>query len=173
MDKSRLQKQIDKGSTEREMADKFGVSQTTIRYWLKKFSLKTKNRQARRVNRSAQHVGTGNLDKCHECARKFVYTRKAGHRVGKCNSCYQAGRRRRRREQIYEAYGSKECKICEYSGPDRAMSWHHIYPEEKSFSIGGSECRSWKSVKMELDKCILLCVRCHAEVHSGMHDLAT
>ena len=28
---------------------------------------------------------------------------------------------------------------------------------------------SWARIVRELDKCVLLCCRCHREVHDGMH----
>ena len=48
----------------------------------------------------------------------------------------------------------------------------HINPKDKNFSIGsGGYTRSWKRVKEELDKCVLLCANCHREVEAGIAQL--
>ena len=39
---------IDRGATMREIADALDVSQSTVRYWLKKLGMRTKNRVGRR-----------------------------------------------------------------------------------------------------------------------------
>lgn len=39
-------------------------------------------------------------------------------------------------------------------------------PLEKEFTISGGT-RSFESLKLELDKCVLLCANCHRELHSG------
>ncbi len=41
-------------------------------------------------------------------------------------------------------------------------------PKKKDFGISGNHCRSWKFIKEELDKCALLCCRCHDEFHDGL-----
>lgn len=33
--------------------------------------------------------------------------------------------------------------------------------------------RSWQDVKEELDKCILVCSNCHAEIHDGLIDISS
>lgn len=45
------------------------------------------------------------------------------------------------------------------------MHFHHQSPEHKDFGIGNGSTKSWEKIKIELDKCILLCANCHAEEH--------
>jgi hypothetical protein len=48
------------------------------------------------------------------------------------------------------------------------MHFHHTDPAEKDFSIS-TKLTSFEAIKAELIKCILLCNRCHSEVHDGLH----
>ncbi len=50
------------------------------------------------------------------------------------------------------------------------MEFHHINPDDKSYSIANGPS-DWDLLKLELDKCILLCSNCHREYHAGMLDL--
>jgi hypothetical protein len=49
----------------------------------------------------------------------------------------------------------------------RALIFHHLDPSHKDFTIGGKS-KSWNKIQSELDKCVLLCANCHAEVHAGL-----
>ena len=48
------------------------------------------------------------------------------------------------------------------------MDFHHIDPEAKDFTIADN-MTSWERILPELAKCVLLCARCHREVHEGWH----
>jgi len=65
------------------------------------------------------------------------------------------------------AYLGGRCVICGYEKCPAAMEFHHDNPRQKDFTI--SKVMSWKRVQAELDKCTLLCCRCHKEVHAGLH----
>ena len=52
-----------------------------------------------------------------------------------------------------------------------ALQFHHLDPNEKDFNINRAMARSWEYIRKELDKCVLLCNRCHTEVHAGVEDL--
>jgi hypothetical protein len=60
-------------------------------------------------------------------------------------------------------YKGGRCSKCSYNKCKRALSFHHVDPSQKDFNIG--TLRSWGKIKTELDKCILLCMNCHHEVH--------
>lgn len=66
-------------------------------------------------------------------------------------------------------YKGSKCQLCGYSKCIRALEFHHINPSDKSFGIARKgNTRSWSRIKEELDKCILLCSNCHAEVEAGI-----
>jgi len=68
---------------------------------------------------------------------------------------------------IVEYKGGK-CVQCGYNKNMKALVFHHINPNEKEFSLSGCHCISWKRIKKELDKCILLCANCHIEEHDNV-----
>jgi hypothetical protein len=77
--------------------------------------------------------------------------------------------RQRFKQRIIDSMGG-ECQICKYNKCNSALELHHIDPKEKELSFGSliASPKSWKeAVVPELRKCILLCCRCHREVHAG------
>ena len=61
------------------------------------------------------------------------------------------------------------CILCGYKRCYRALHFHHVNDFLKEIDI--SKCSSWDQAVKELDKCVLVCANCHAEVHSGIVDL--
>ena len=62
------------------------------------------------------------------------------------------------------AYKGGSCLACGYSRTEVALCFHHRDPAEKEFGVGGVTT-SWARVQVEVDKCDLLCLNCHAEEH--------
>lgn len=63
------------------------------------------------------------------------------------------------------AYKGGKCKKCGYDKCPAAMVFHHRDPKEKEFEWAKLRKRSWEIIKKELDKCDLMCCRCHTEEH--------
>ena len=80
----------------------------------------------------------------------------------------QAATRRRDLRAQAVAYKGGRCSICGYDKSTAAFDFHHLDPQEKDFEVS-SAMTSWARIVRELDKCVLLCCRCHREVHDGMH----
>lgn len=81
-------------------------------------------------------------------------------------------KRRRKIKSMAIEYKRGKCKICAYSKCQGALDLHHLNPKEKEFGIGEKGyTRSWEKVKLELDKCILVCANCHREVEAGITQL--
>lgn len=73
--------------------------------------------------------------------------------------------RRRLKRKAVDYKGGK-CERCGYNKYVGALEFHHTNPTEKDFNIGSKgHTRAWDKVKIELDKCQLLCSNCHKEVH--------
>ena len=96
------------------------------------------------------------------------------HNIGKdgrerCSKCAsEAVQKRRDKVKIMAIeYKGGKCSICNYNKCVGALEFHHIDTNEKEFGIGSKGyTRSWKSVKLELDKCVLVCANCHREIHN-------
>jgi hypothetical protein len=77
-------------------------------------------------------------------------------------------RRKKVREMALEFLGGK-CSRCGYDRCAEALEIHHLESNEKDFGISArGYTRSWKSVRVELEKCKLLCANCHREVHAKL-----
>lgn len=72
---------------------------------------------------------------------------------------------RKRKKIELVAYKGGCCQMCGYDKCVEALEFHHNDPNEKDFTISG---KSWSfdRLKIEADKCILVCSNCHKEIHS-------
>lgn len=62
-------------------------------------------------------------------------------------------------------YKGGKCKTCGYNKYYGALEFHHRNPSGKEFSWKTVRNKSWDIIFKELDKCDLLCCRCHREAH--------
>lgn len=76
-------------------------------------------------------------------------------------------RKRKRTKKLLVAAMGGKCQICRYNKCIEALDFHHINPEDKDFGLSNWS-RSWDSIISESKKCILVCCRCHKEIHSGI-----
>ncbi len=88
-----------------------------------------------------------------------------------CSSCQIARHRRRVRDAIHKIVGDY-CWICNYGGPDKVsiLDFHHMDRSKKTFSLSTANTArySWRTVLKEVQKCIVLCCRCHREFEHGL-----
>jgi DNA-binding CsgD family transcriptional regulator len=82
-------------------------------------------------------------------------------------SIYYLSFRQKLKKRCIEYKGGK-CIICGYDNCDRALDFHHRVPSEKDFEIASSKVLAWEKIKVELDKCDLVCKNCHAEIHDKL-----
>jgi len=105
---------------------------------------------------------------CSDCGRNLKRM-KNGHTL--CVNCYQKQREQAKRNQVHKIVG-ESCWICGYGGKEKrqALDFHHVDPDQKSFALHTRNIanRSWKSVLNEIEKCCLLCCRCHREFEVGI-----
>ena len=113
---------------------------------------------------------TSKIYLCSLCNRNFQYKRGAGSTKVFCASC-QVTRSRQKRKLLAVEYKGGSCSVCGYNKSMRALEFHHLDPSKKDFGFSDGTQKSWDLQKLELDKCILLCCRCHAEVHDKILDL--
>jgi hypothetical protein len=96
----------------------------------------------------------------------FVLRNDGRYRCKKC--AVDAVQKRREVLKIKSVeYKGGKCVKCGYNRFIGALEFHHN-SGEKDFGIAEKGyTRSWEKVKLELDKCILVCSNCHKEIHGG------
>ncbi len=86
-----------------------------------------------------------------------VYKRK------KCKACKQLTQNQRRykiRDWLTQFKQGKKCKDCGFSD-HRALSFHHRDPSQKSYNVCSMTGWSVEAIKVEIEKCDILCCNCH------------
>lgn len=56
------------------------------------------------------------------------------------------------------------CQICNYNKYASALVFHHPN-DDKKFGIGSRKAFGLERLKKEMEKCVVLCMNCHAELH--------
>jgi hypothetical protein len=85
-----------------------------------------------------------------------------------CKSCWNTRTYKSAKDKIaayMESRGGIKCSACGYDKCIGALEFHHRDPKEKDPSWS----RGWSlsKLKIELDKCDILCANCHREIHYG------
>jgi 5-methylcytosine-specific restriction endonuclease McrA len=77
--------------------------------------------------------------------------------------------RQNTKRRMVQAMGGR-CAVCHYNFCMDALEFHHKDPAQKDFTLGNIRAtpKAWKHIVEELKKCVLLCSRCHKEVHAHM-----
>jgi hypothetical protein len=92
-----------------------------------------------------------------------------------CKECHNKKcvlRQKDVKQQCVDYLGGK-CYVCEYNKCNSALEFHHKEPDKKDFALALASYKncSFKAMKAELDKCVLLCANCHREVHANLIQL--
>ena len=82
-----------------------------------------------------------------------------------CKQCHNE--REKGRYQIKKEYINSFKKKCAKCGDTRiwVLDFHHLFQDEKDFTIGRIKKTNKETLKKEIDKCIVLCSNCHREWH--------
>ena len=170
IDRDELERIVATGATIAEIAEVFNRSKATVRYWLDRYGMRTKNQVGRRPYsdfRQAREAGLREAPgRCPTHGEAMFVRERSG--TYRCKACRQERVIRRRRaikvRLIQDAGGS--CCICGYDRHPAALEFHHLDPSQKNHAFGGV-VRSLEALRREADKCVLLCSNCHAEVEYG------
>lgn len=87
----------------------------------------------------------------------------------RCRKCLveAVSKRRRKIKLMAIEYKGGKCSKCGYDKCPDALDFHHVDESQKEFNLShNGHCRSWETIKKELDKCILVCSNCHREIHA-------
>jgi len=99
---------------------------------------------------------------------KFYKSTKYHWRCQKCNTERVTEHRRKNKRQLIEDFAGK-CSMCGYSKCIAALEFHHLDPSKKDFGLSSNGITgSLKRMRAEAAKCILVCCRCHREIHASM-----
>jgi 5-methylcytosine-specific restriction endonuclease McrA len=87
-----------------------------------------------------------------------------------CSSDYSYELKKRNKQRAVDYMGGHCCQ-CGFNDSLTALHFHHINPANKSFNINQGITKKWEVIKLELDKCILLCMNCHFKEHDRLDEL--
>lgn len=156
MNKEELQKFIDSGLSTRSISKITNKSQTSIRYWLSKYSIENKKQDICKCS-------------CGETIPEKFY----GNKKSICASChnlYTIKKGIEKRLYALDKLGGK-CVNCGYCEFTCSLDIHHLDPKIKDVNF--SSFRGWtlKRIDKEIENCVLLCKNCHSAYHSGYINL--
>lgn len=158
MKKETLVEYINQGFSTWKMAELLNVTQPSVRYWLKKYKLKTR---AVMCNDNKQKY----CPKCESIKNtsEFYISTKSSSYCKSCIVLNLAEKRRLSKKKAVEYLGGK-CLKCGYNKCLSALEFHHLDPSKKDPEYYSLKV-NFSKLKSELDKCVLLCANCHREEH--------
>lgn len=173
MEKKFLIECIDKNLSINQISKLGGKSKTTVRYWLSKYGLNTTHKSFKDGGSKTEYPNGKNCPRCKEIKPTDEFYQRRGKQGGSvyCKTCSSDQSIERQRELKQKAinYKGGACQKCGYNRCNAALEFHHINPNEKDFSISNLKSYAFNDkIKMELDKCIMLCANCHREVHARL-----
>jgi hypothetical protein len=175
LERGRLEELVEAGMTIAEIADKVDRSKATVRHWLGRYGLRTKNGRGTRqpgVTEAGRQAGLAVITR--RCSRhgetEFVIEGRGYYRCKRCRS-ERIVRHRRKVKAILVAEAGGRCRICGYDRDLGALHFHHLDPTMKRLQISRGIGLPLKALRNEARKCVLLCSNCHAEVEDGVIDV--
>jgi transposase-like protein len=170
LDRQRVETLIADGRPVSAIAEEFGITDTTVLYWLRKWGLRTRRGEQRARAQCAKDEAraTTRLVCKHHGLTEFRIEGRGCYRCLRCRGEAVARRRRRLKETLVEEAGGG-CRLCGYGRSVAALQFHHLDRGAKRFALGGRGLtRSLAELRREAEKCVLLCANCHAEVEAGI-----
>ncbi len=168
----RLTALVEAGMSIAQIAEELDRSKATVRHWLKRHGLSTKNPPRRRSpplveQAKADGVQTVVLPCEHHGETEFVLEGRGYFRCKRCR-VEAINRRRRKVKAILVAEAGGRCCVCGYDGHPAALEFHHLDPSLKRLNVSASGVGlALETLRAEARKCVLLCSNCHAEVEHG------
>lgn len=108
-------------------------------------------------------------NRCKKIKPTTAFYVKAGRQTHSyCKDCVNEQtleRQRARKDEAIKLLGGK-CQICGGVFHPAVYDFHHKDPDEKDFSFGHGRNLSMEKLKIELEKCILVCANCHRTLHA-------
>lgn len=162
MNKEKLIEQINLGLSTWKLADYFNTTQPNIRYWLKKFNLKTQI-TINQINSNRKCLT------CNDVKPEEQFYKRGKKYMSHCKDCHKniyTIKRQQVKQQAVNYLGGF-CSKCGYNKCLSALEFHHIDSTTKDKDYTNLKNSFSDKLKSELDKCVLLCSNCHREHHSS------
>jgi hypothetical protein len=135
--------------TEKELSKIYGCSNATIIAMKKELKL-----QSGDLLKENKFNHKSNITHCKSCGKKS--------KKNTCSKCVQKRSNIAKKELLVERAGGK-CVRCGYKECIAALDFHHVDPKTKDINLNTNLNIDIKL--KEIEKCILLCCRCHRELH--------
>ena len=151
--------------TIRGIAAELDRSVATVRYWMRRYDLRTTAVARSATGRYARRL-------IADCATHgpthFIVHRDGTRSCARCRAASVTAWRKRAKQRLVVEAGGR-CALCGYDRYVGALQFHHRDPSQKRFALGGRGLsRAFEDLREEARKCILLCSNCHAEVEAGV-----
>jgi transposase len=176
IDQERLTRLVTAGMTIAEIAAEVGLSKSAVRHWLQRYGLKTAHGRGRRPAGETRVASDEaprivNLECRRHGRAEFVLEGRGYYRCRQCR-VESVARRRRKLKVMLVAEAGGGCAVCGYDRHLRALAFHHLDPADKRLQISwNGVTQSLETLRIEAQKCVLLCANCHAEVEDGLIEL--
>lgn len=163
--KEKIQSLINQCYPTYRIAKTLGLADRTVRWWIEKLNL-IPAKDGILVKDGKRYKRCPRCDEVKEITEETFYIKRNGS-VQSCKVCFVKDSYERHKgfKQKCVDYKGGKCITCGYNKCSAAMDFHHLDPNQKDYQISGIRYKPWDLVQSELDKCILLCRNCHAELH--------
>jgi hypothetical protein len=170
--KETIEKMISDGYSLRKIAKETNKSLTTIRYWVDKYELNGNFKSFK--SRPKEDKGDyRTCSRCKEIKHKDNFYKRTAREDSYqpyCKGCFNtifSNRWIERKKWAIQYKGGKciDCNISYPESPYVIFDFHHLDFNEKDMDWSKMKLRTIESIKMELDKCELLCSNCHRIRH--------
>jgi predicted transcriptional regulator len=170
MERETLELLIEKGLSQRELANELKTSQGNIKYWLKKLELATIKKLYNKKDDVEKYCPKCETIKPLGDFYKRYNREDYGGYCKNCSNQYHTERVKNVKLKMID-YKGGECLDCELKLEDThyaVFDFHHLDPTTKDENFERIKYQSWEKIKEELDKCVLLCSNCHRVRHAGI-----
>jgi transposase len=170
LDRERLEGLIEARMSIAQIADAVDRSKATVRYWLRRYGLRTRPSERVRLQREARHaeLATVTLTCRHHGESEHALCADGGYRCKRCRS-ESVARRRRKMKQLMVADAGGCCCICGYNRYIGALEFHRVNPDDKRLTLSRNGVTlALETLRAEASKCVLVCSNCHAELEGGV-----
>jgi hypothetical protein len=171
MEKEYLESLVEQGLSIREISIIIQKSNGSVRHWLNKYGLKTKNKSIGKGYCRYEKIDKDNQT-CICCEVKLnsenaTYKKSRGTYHSYCKICFAEKSFKQRFNFKIKAleYKGNCCESCSYNKDITALEFHHKNPAQKEINPAKLYHKPWEFAQQELDKCSVLCSNCHREEH--------